>query len=187
MWDANGSPTSDGLRSYLWDARGRLVSIPGVASYRYDAFGRRSVSTPSGAATSYVCDGGDVMQEQQGGAASANLLTGAGVDERFSRSGTGAGNSGTYLTDALGSTVALAGNGSVATSYGYDPYGVSSASGAGNASAYQFAGRENDGTGLYFNRAGYYNPAWGRFISEGLIGLAGGINVYAYVVIIRSA
>ena len=94
--------------------------------------------------------------------------------------GDGAGNSGTYLTDALGSAVALAGTAGVATNYGYDPYGVSSASGAANGSTYRFAGRENDGTGLYFNRARYYNPGWGRFISEDPIGLAGGINPYAY-------
>ena len=180
-WDANGSLTSDGLRQFVWDARGRLTSIPGVASYRYDAFGRRSMATPGrSAATSYLYDGADVVQEQQNGAVSANLLTGAGVDERFARTGSGAGNSGTYLTDALGSTVALAGADGVATNYGYDPYGVSSASGAANGSTYQFAGRENDGTGLYFNRARYYNPGWGRFISEDPIGLRGGINVYAY-------
>ena len=180
-WDANGSLTSDGLRQFVWDARGRLTSIPGVASYRYDAFGRRSMASPGrSAATSYLYDGGDVVQEQQNGAVSANLLTGAGVDERLARTGSGAGNSGTYLTDALGSTVALAGADGVATNYGYDPYGVSSASGAANGSTYQFAGRENDGTGLYFNRARYYNPSWGRFISEDPIGLAGGGNVYGY-------
>ena len=173
-WDANGSLTSDGLRQFVWDARGRLTSIPGVVSYRYDAFGRRSMASPGrSAATSYLYDGGDVVQEQQNGAVSANLLTGAGVDERLARTGSGAGNSGTYLTDALGSAVALAGAAGVATNYGYDPYGVSSASGAANGSTYQFAGRENDGTGLYFNRARYYNPSWGRFISEDPIGLGG--------------
>jgi RHS repeat-associated protein len=32
---------------------------------------------------------------------------------------------------------------------------------------------ENDGSGLLNHRNRYYNPTWGRFISEGPIGLAG--------------
>jgi RHS repeat-associated protein len=60
-------------------------------------------------------------------------------------------------------------------------YGVTSTSGAASANVYQYTGRPNDGTGLYYNRARYYNPAWGRFISEDPIGLNAGPNVYAYV------
>ena len=70
--------------------------------------------------------------------------------------------------------------GAVQTTYGYDPYGVTSTTGTASDSPYQYAGRENDGTGLYYNRARYYNPAWGRFVSEDPIGLRGGINRYAY-------
>jgi RHS repeat-associated protein len=54
-------------------------------------------------------------------------------------------------------------------------------SGAANDNQYQFTGRQNDGLGLYYYRARYYNPAWGRFVSEDPIGLVGGINLYAYV------
>ena len=46
---------------------------------------------------------------------------------------------------------------------------------------FQYAGRENDGNGLYFYRARYYNPAFGRFISEDPAGFRGGVNRYAYV------
>ncbi len=46
---------------------------------------------------------------------------------------------------------------------------------------FQFTGRENDGTGLYYYRARYYSPEMGKFISEDPIGLAGGLNMYAYV------
>jgi RHS repeat-associated protein len=45
----------------------------------------------------------------------------------------------------------------------------------------RFAGREHDAeTGLYFNRARYYDPVVGRFISEDPLGLEAGNNVYAY-------
>ena len=50
------------------------------------------------------------------------------------------------------------------------------------SSLYQFTGRENDGTGLYFYRARYYSPTFQRFVSQDPIGFAGGdANLYAYV------
>ena len=42
-------------------------------------------------------------------------------------------------------------------------------------------GRENDDTGLYFYRARYYDAVLKRFVWEDPIGLAGGVNTYAYV------
>lgn len=184
-WDLNGSLTSDGLRSYARDARNRLTAITGMAVYSYDGLGRRQSGTVgANPARSYLYDGFDVVQEQTAGAPSANILTGAGIDERLTRTpatGTNAGTASTYLTDALGSTVALVNAaGAVQTTYGYDAYGGTSVTGTANDSPYQYAGRENDGTGLYYNRARYYNPSWGRFISEDPIGLQGGINRYAY-------
>jgi len=38
------------------------------------------------------------------------------------------------------------------------------ASGAASGNPFQYAGTENDGTGLYFMQARYYNPSLGRFI-----------------------
>ena len=38
----------------------------------------------------------------------------------------------------------------------------------------------DDETGLHYNRHRYYDPQTGRFISKDPIGLAGGVNVYAY-------
>lgn len=46
---------------------------------------------------------------------------------------------------------------------------------------FRAAGRENDGTGLYYYRARYYNPGRSRFVSEDPIGFVGGdVNVYTY-------
>jgi RHS repeat-associated protein len=178
-YDANGNLANDGTNSYSWDARNRLTGIGTGASFTYDGAGRRQSTTLGGAAKTYLYDGADVVQELTGGTPSVTLLTGLGVDERFTRT-TSAGTS-TYLTDLLGTTVALTDNsGTVQTSYGYDPYGNTSALGTANDNSFQFTGRENDGTGLYFYRGRYYNPAWGRFISEDPIGLAGGANLYRY-------
>ncbi|MEO7734298.1 MAG: RHS repeat-associated core domain-containing protein, partial [Kofleriaceae bacterium] len=70
-------------------------------------------------------------------------------------------------------------------SYAYEPYGATAQAGA-SSNTLQYGGRENDnpgnGQGLYFNRARYYMPALGRFISQDPIGWASGqTNNYAYV------
>jgi uncharacterized caspase-like protein len=68
------------------------------------------------------------VQELSGGTPTANLLTGLGVDEYFTR--TDAAGVRNFLTDALGSTVALAdGSGTVQTEYGYEPFGGTTTSG----------------------------------------------------------
>ena len=122
------------------------------------------------------------MQELSGtGTVLANLLTGLGIDEPFTRSGT-AGTR-TLLGDALNSTLALADDtGTVQTSYTYEPFGTSSVTGQSNTNSYQYTGRENDGTGLDYYRARYYYPSRQRFISEDPLDFdAGDINLYAYV------
>lgn len=117
-------------------------------------------------------------QELNGTTSTANLLTG-GVDERFTR--TDANGTSNYLTDALGSTIALTdASGNSDVQYSYDPYGSMNATGS-TTNSYTYTGREFDGLGIYYYRARYYNPATGRFISEDPIGLAGGVNKYAYV------
>ena len=180
-YDLNGNWIQGGSRTLTWDARNRLLSLTNVGTFAYDALGRRLSVTKSGTTVTTLYDGYDPVQEQSpAGTVSADLQTGLGVDERFSR--TKSGTTSTYLTDLLGSTVALAdASGVVQTRYGYDPYGVTSQTGAANDNQYQFTGRQQDGDGYYYYRGRYYQPAWGRFISEDPIGLAGGVNLYAYV------
>jgi RHS repeat-associated protein len=101
-----------------------------------------------------------------------------GIDERFQR--TDANGPANFLTDALGSTIALAGpSGNTLAQYKYDPYGNVTMTGS-SLNPYQFTGRENDGTGLYYYRARYYNPTTGRFISEDPMAFGGGTNFYGY-------
>ncbi|WP_181885670.1 RHS repeat-associated core domain-containing protein [Trinickia dinghuensis] len=180
-FDANGNLTADGSLGYGWDSRNRLISLTGAAtaSFAYDATGRRTGKTINGTTTNFLYDGVNVVQELAGGTPSANLLTGLGIDEVFSR--TDSLGTRSFVTDALGSTVALTdGSGAVKTSYAYEPYGNTTTSGEVNANSAQYTGRENDGTGLYYYRARYYNPGFSRFVAEDPIGLAGGANPLAY-------
>src|SRR2546430_11563982 len=117
--------------------------------------------------SSDVCSsdlGANPVQEISGTSASANLLT-AGVDQYFQRTDSaGARN---FLTDALGSTLALADStGTVQTSYTFEPFGNTSVTGSSTTNSFAYTGRELDGTGLYFYRARYYHPQLQRFISE---------------------
>ena len=53
--------------------------------------------------------------------------------------------------------------------------------GPDDGNSIQYTGRENDGTGLYFYRARYYDPVLKRFVSEDPIGTRAGLNFYGYV------
>jgi len=73
-------------------------------------------------------------------------------------------------------------SGTIRTTYSYDPFGNVTVSGEVSDNPFQFAGRENDGTGLYYYRARYYNPVLQRFISEDPIEVQhANSNLYGYV------
>ena len=178
-YDANGNVTNDGTNSYTWDARNRLASV-GLgtsANFEYDAYGRRVSKTIAGVATNFLFNGPNVVQELSGASPTSNLLTG-GTDEVLART-TSAGTV-SYLSDALGSAVALTdASGTVQTQYTYDPFGNGLNFTPSNS--YQYTGRENDGTGIYYYRARYYSPNFQRFLSEDPARFAGGTaNLYAY-------
>ncbi|HEY0258909.1 MAG TPA: hypothetical protein VGC18_03570 [Lacisediminihabitans sp.] len=117
--------TRDAATSELsWNACGELQSIVGTttADFRYDTFGRRIDKTIDGAATALVSVGANLAKETDNTATSSTLLSG-GTDEWSAR--TTSGSTVSYLTDALGSPVALgAPDGQLTTQYSYDPYGV---------------------------------------------------------------
>jgi RHS repeat-associated protein len=192
-YDQNGNLTqkiaaNSQTTSYTWDARNRLTGINGfdplgnpvMASFRYDALGRRIEKTVNGSTVQYLYDGPNAIAELRGNAISANILTGLAIDEVIARY-TAQGER-TLLTDALGSVIVSAKeDGTVQTAYGYSPYGQTQVLGTDEGNPSQYTARENDGTGLYYYRARYYDPQLKRFASEDPIGLAGGINPYGYV------
>jgi RHS repeat-associated protein len=179
-YDANGNLSSDGVRSYTWNARNQLASLAGPVSgsFAYDGFGRRRAKIIGGTTTQFLYDGLNPVQELSGGSPVANLLTGLGIDEYFAR--TDAAGVRVFLTDALGSTLALAdASGSVQTEYSYEPFGGTTTSGSATANSFSFTGRERDGTGLYSYRSRYYDGKTQRFISWDPADFNGGdINLF---------
>lgn len=200
----NAADTSE-QTLYVWDASDRLLRIEqsGVsgsslltANFNYDAFGRRVQNTiTQGSQTStvqYLYEGAQALGEIRDGKLSHRLLTGLSLDETIARTSINSAgqkdsaDSRIYITDALNSVIAQFSdddNSNLQNSYAYSPYGQSNTVGPDSTgNPIQYTGRENDGTGLYFYRARYYDPQLGkRFISADPIGLDGGDNVYAYV------
>ncbi|MEQ1680886.1 MAG: RHS repeat-associated core domain-containing protein [Nitrospira sp.] len=189
-YDPNGNLTTDGTTTYVWDARDRLIGITGdgppsgtgtvpvSATFSYDALNRRIAKTINGATSTFLYDGADVVTES--GASNASYLSTLNIDEPLVRQ-TSTGNE-YYHTDDLGSTIALSNDaGAVTTHYTYSPFGSTTVNGI-STNPFQFTGRENDGNGLYFYRARYYNPSHGRFLAEDPLEFnAGDPNLYAYV------
>jgi len=120
------------------------------------------------------------MAESSGGSPASYLRT-LSIDEALVRAD--AADTVHYLGDALGSSVALTTpGGTAATTYTYEPFGRTETTGTPNLNSFRFTGREDDGTGLYYYRARYYDPGRGRFVSADPIGLGGGdISLYAFV------
>src|SRR5262249_22695743 len=89
-----------------------------------------------------------------------------------------------YLTDRPGSVRDIENTSQVIQdNLNYDGFGNATESNSGVGDRYKFTCREFDAnTGLQFNRARYYDPKTGRWISEDPSGLAAGdSNLYRYV------
>lgn len=182
-FDRNGNLTSitapSGTTTFAWDARNLLVALRGPwlrARFPYDGLGHRITKIVNAARTDFLYDGVNPMQEHSRFGVRANMLTDLEVDEYFTR--TDAGGTRTLLTNALGSTLALTDDaGTVQSEYTYEPFGTTTATGA-TTNPYQYTGRENDRTGLYYYRARYYNPNLHRFISEDPLEFGGGTYIF---------
>jgi RHS repeat-associated protein len=180
---------------HSYDNANRLTQITqgsSVVIFTYDAAGRRDTLTlPNGVLLDYDYDNasrvtkitykkdanvlGDLTYDYD--KAGNRTKIGGG----FARTGHPGAVTSTVYT--LGSAIALADSaGSVQTEYTYEAFGGTTVTGASNTNSYQYTGRENDGTGLFYYRARFYHPALQRFISEDPIGFHGGdINLYGYV------
>src|SRR5437588_4246182 len=172
-----------GTTQFQWNFENRLIQVvtpaSGSVTYKYDALGRRIQSAPSnGVSTNFTYDGNDVAQDKTSTNVITEYLNGPGIDNKIHLK---TGSTLYYFAqDHLGSTTALTDSkGALVERQSYDAYGNSSGS---TRTRYGYTGRERDSlTRVQYNRARFYDPQLGRFISEDPIGLAGGINSFAYV------
>jgi RHS repeat-associated protein len=113
-----------------------------------------------------------------GGSLTMRELQGDGIDQHLAY--VASSNAYWYLTDHLNSIRAVVNSGGN-TFVAYDAYGNLTTSAA--PGLYDWTGREFDvETGLQYNRARYYDPGTGRWISQDPMGFdAGDSNLYRYV------
>jgi RHS repeat-associated protein len=193
-YDANGNITtktgSGASYTYTWDALNRLVEVRNggilIASFKYDALGRRVAGTAADGTTErYVHDGDRVIMDVTGAhvvkteygyqSDGHRLFAIKQVQTPFWI--------GIVLTDPLiGSVRGIANlsGGALRKKYQLTAWGQSNAD-TGVVTRFRMAGREYDqATKLYYMRARYYDPEIGRFISEDPFGIGGGLNLYSY-------
>ena len=176
--------TGSTVTALTYDALNRMIqaSKTGISTqtYGYDDQDRRIRKTIGAAATNFLYSGPDIMAEYTSWTApNAQYTHGPGMDDPIIRQ---AGSTAQYYhQDGLGSVVGLSNSSDTTTAtQRFDAWGNKIA-GNGTIPQYGYTGREPDETGLVYYRARYYDPTVGRFISRDPIGLAGGINQYAYV------
>lgn len=175
---------------YTYDAANRLRTVEqnGITTtYVYDAYGRlvkmvesqgqttlsSTIRLPMETETAYekVSEGSNVLERM--------YIRGNGMYiAKQERQNGGAWQTFYYHTDHLGSTRAV--SGAHTSQLTYDPFGNLIDSDA-NADAHEhrFTGKPQDGTGLYYYGARFYDPALGRFISPDPA--MDGLNWYVYV------
>ncbi len=207
--DNNGNLTDDGTYLFQYDFENRLVEVKlkatqaVIATYRYDALGRRVEKAVSGGATTrYVLDGQEAVEEYDGQDVwQARYVYEDGIDRpRVMDQADQADVNGnqnttevlrfTYHQQALGSVTEISEpGGSVVEWVTYDVYGkptildqqgnVVTQSPVGNP--YLFTGREFDAEdGLYFYRARAYDPVAGRFLQADPCHYRDSFNGYEY-------
>jgi RHS repeat-associated protein len=188
--------TSNGeITTFTWDFRNRLTEVlikssGGVTlqddKFTYDVENRRiGKNTLSGGQSWTGYDGANPFADfNSSGSLTFSYLYGNGIDFLLARLNTSFDPT-WYLTDKLGSVRQVVNtSGSVVDTITYDSYGnIASESSPSNGDRFKFTSREWDSeSGQYFERARYYNPGAGRFLSEDSLGFrAGDSNFYRYV------
>jgi RHS repeat-associated protein len=181
QYDANGNETSDGVRTFEWDAANRLVAI-NMGTHRsefgYDGLGRRVqiIEKENGAEVSnkrFVWEGLDIAEERDS--------SGATVIKRFCGEGEQIGGVSYYFTDDhLGSVREMTDSaGTIQARYSFDPYGRRTLVSGTDLADFGFAGlyvHVPSGLNLAPYRA--YDAELGRWLSRDPI--EDGINLYAY-------
>ena len=201
-FDAANEITAFGSTTYTNDADGHRLSEVGAAgttAYTWDARGRlQAVSAPGGVSSAFVYDyAGNMIQE---GVTSGGSTTTPAVRSRrrleYCFDATRPERHHVHFWMVMDRTTLWrssqewstefppAGSGIERCRSGrripgnvlgrefYEPFGAPTAT--GTVSLLQFTGRPLINTGLYYDRARFYDSAIGRFISEDPSGLAGG-------------
>jgi RHS repeat-associated protein len=189
------------MTEYTYDYRNRLTrvvsmdaseKVTGEEDYTYDVNNNRIAKSvaPDGSGsqvptiTRSVYHGSNIAIQFNGsGAVTHHYLYGPAVDQVLADEDA-AGNVHWMLVDKQGSIRDIIDStGAILDHIVYDSFGrISSETNPAMASIFAYIGRELDReTGLQYDRARYYDPGTGRFISQDPLSFrAGDVNLYRY-------
>jgi len=184
-YDDNGNLATKTLgtnvTNYLWDFNDMLTQVTkdgNTYTYKYDALGNRVARIENGVETRYV---GSLAETDASGTITAYYVYGYGLISKITPSN----ESYFYHFDGIGSTVAITdSSGAIVNKYSYDEHGKVLNQEEAIPNPFKYVGRfgvMDEGNGLLYMRARYYDPEVGSFISKDPIGFGGGLNLYAYV------
>ena len=176
------------VTTYSWNYDNMLaqvVSGSNTYSYTYDGLGNRVAKVENSTTTRYVVEprSSTVLAETDAsGNITAYYVYGLGLISKITPSD----ETYYYHYDGLGNIVAMTDSaGSVVNKYSYDAYGkvLSQVEAVSNPFKYVgLFGVIDEGNGLLYMRARYYDTAMRRFLNKDPIGFLGGdLNLYAYV------
>jgi RHS repeat-associated protein len=175
--------TARGSDSFGWDPEDRLITATvdsAATTFSYNGDGLRDSLTFDSSTTTFTWDVSrsipQVVDDE-----TYQYVYGLGRIAQV-----GSSDTLYYLTDGLGSTMALTDeDGDVVNTYDYDVFGGVRGMTGSQPNDYTFAGEQVDGsTGLQYLRARYYDMETGRFISadplQGSFASPSTQNRYAY-------
>ncbi len=205
-WDGNGNLSDDGTLTYEYNYRNEICRVKNggttVATYKYDALGRRVEKAVTGGVTErYVYAGVETIATYDGSNTwKQDFVFGQGIDNVLmleqadvldfdADQNTSETTRSFYHKNALGSVMAITDmSEATAVSYRYDPYGTVTITRGGQTQStdplgqhWGYAGRYYDEeTGGVYSRAREYGPNLGRFGQRDPLRAASLKNSYCY-------
>jgi len=183
-YDNNGNLITKTLggnvTNYTWDFNDMLTQLSTGGNtyvYRYDGLGNRVARIENSEEKTYV---GGLAETDASGNITSYYVYGLGLISKI----TPTNQTYYYRFDAIGNTVAISDStGNMVNKYAYDAFGEVLNQEEAIPNPFKYVGQfgvMDEGNGLLFMKARYYDPEIGRFISKDPIGLLGGLNLYAY-------
>lgn len=194
-YDASNRLTSDGTKTFVWDGADRMISR-GADTFSYDALSRLTMASVGGSTRNFAYNGdgqlvvaGVVTQLWDSKSKLSRLLQ-SGTDRIVYGLGPlyavrADASTYTFARDGLGSVRGeVTDSGALTKSFRYAAYGVIAASNGGGPSLLGFAGEFQDGGGLVYLRARWYDPSTGRLLTRdpflGSAGVPTSLNGFVY-------
>lgn len=191
--------TSADTTTFQWNGARQLTRVEKwpaggahtVVTFRYDALGRRIGKTVNGVTTWFVYDGDQVEMDLDSATHALRAEYGFTETGDLYALRTPTDTAVAVTTPTIGTVVGLARarNGALLKTFP-DQVGMGNGlpfpwgqepTDTGFILRYRMGQQEYDQeTGLYHMGPRYYDPALGRWLSEDPVGIAGGINLYAY-------